>query len=64
MCWIDEDQRGNKIASKLLKEVEAWAQQNSIKTLELSYLVENLAAAKAWSKMGFKPFRTFAYKTI
>jgi GNAT superfamily N-acetyltransferase len=64
MCWIDEDQRGKKIASKLLDEVENWAKQNGIKTLELSYLCENLVAIEAWGKMGFKPFRTFAYKNI
>lgn len=64
MCWVDEEYRGKNIASKLLSKIEKWAKQYSIKTLELSYVVENLIAKNAWRKMGFKPFRTFAYKSI
>ncbi len=55
---------GRKIASILLKGIESWAKDKGIQTIELSYLVENLVAKQAWDKLGFKAFRTFAYKNI
>ena len=64
VTWVEPELRGNGIAGMLIDAAQSWFLDAGLRHIELSYLANNALADRAWAHMGFKPFRTFAYKTI
>lgn len=64
ICWVAPDHHKSGIGRALLKELERWFLKQGIRHLEVSYMVKNKTAVDAWAKLGFSPFRAYAYKTI
>jgi ribosomal protein S18 acetylase RimI-like enzyme len=64
VCWVSQEFRNQNIGSQLVQEAEKWFVTQGVDTIELSYLAENVFAEKVWKKLGYKPFRIFAYKYI
>jgi len=64
VCWVSQEFRNQKIGSELVQEAEKWFATKGVNKIELSYMARNALAEKVWAKLGYKPFRTFAYKDI
>lgn len=50
---VDEDYRGNGIASSLFKHVFEWAENEGVTRLELTVIKDNAPAFNLYRKMGF-----------
>jgi GNAT superfamily N-acetyltransferase len=64
VIWVEPDSRGSGVATALVAHAERWFDSKGVDTIELAYLAANELAATAWSKLGYKPFRVFAFKSI
>jgi ribosomal protein S18 acetylase RimI-like enzyme len=64
ICWVSQEYRNQNIGSQLVQEAENWFASRGVNIVELSYMSENALAEKVWIKLGYKPFRIFAYKDI
>lgn len=64
ICWVSEEYREKNVASTLVSHAEAWFLGKGVKVIELSYLAQNMLAAKAWSKIGYVPFRVCSHRVL
>ncbi|MGD8323403.1 MAG: GNAT family N-acetyltransferase [Gammaproteobacteria bacterium] len=64
VVWVEPESRGKGIAGTLIDAAQSWFRNAGLRHMELSYMANNALASQAWARMGFRPFRTFAYKTI
>ncbi len=64
VCWVEPAYRRSGIAAKLVSAVEDWFRQKEVGVVELSYMVKNELAAISWQRLGYQPFRVFAYKEL
>jgi GNAT superfamily N-acetyltransferase len=64
VCWVEPENRRRGIAAKLLTAAEDWFRQKEVGVVELSYMVKNELAAISWQRLGYQPFRVFAYKEL
>lgn len=64
LCYVDERYRGENHCLRMYDTMETWFKSMFIDTVELSYLAANEAAHTTWSRLGFEPLRTIAYKSI
>ncbi|MDY6943252.1 MAG: GNAT family N-acetyltransferase [Pseudomonadota bacterium] len=63
-CWVEPAYRNHGIASDLVEHAEHWFRQQRVSRVELSYMAGNTVAQKAWTHLGYLPFRIFAHKEI
>jgi hypothetical protein len=52
------------VATRLVNAAEDWFRKKNIQVVELSYMTKNKLAAMAWRRLGYEPFRVFAYKEL
>ena len=52
--YTDEDFRGMGINALIVEELKTWSNANGLKEIRLTVYNENLAAIKAYEKVGFK----------
>jgi GNAT superfamily N-acetyltransferase len=64
VCWVEPANRRSGIAAELVSAVEDWFRQKEVGVVELSYMVKNELAAISWQRLGYQPFRVFAYKEL
>jgi GNAT superfamily N-acetyltransferase len=64
VCWVEPENRHSGVAAKLVSAAEDWFRQKEVAVVELSYLVKNQLAAVSWQRLGYQPFRVFAYKEL
>ncbi len=64
VCWVEPANRRSGIAAKLVSAAEDWFRQKEVGVVELSYMVKNELAAVSWQRLGYQPFRVFAYKDL
>ena len=64
VCWVEPEYRRSGVAAKLVSAAEDWFRQKGVGVVELSYLVKNEVAAISWQRLGYQPFRVFAYKEL
>jgi GNAT superfamily N-acetyltransferase len=64
VCWVEPENRHSGVAAKLVSVAEDWFRQKEVAVVELSYLVKNQLAAVSWQRLGYQPFRVFAYKEL
>lgn len=64
ICWVSQEFRNQNIGSQLVQEAEYWFASRGVNIVELSYMAGNSLAENVWVKLGFKPFRIFAYKDL
>lgn len=64
LVWVEPQHRGQGVARALVEAAQSWFADAGLELMELSYLASNSLADRAWAKIGFAPFRTFAWKRI
>jgi ribosomal protein S18 acetylase RimI-like enzyme len=64
MCWVAPPQRRRRLALQLTAAAEAWFRLNGASVVELAYMSHNTSAAQALERLGYRPFRVFAYKLL
>jgi GNAT superfamily N-acetyltransferase len=64
VCWVEPENRHSGVAAKLVSAAEDWFRQKEVGVVELSYMVKNELAAISWQRLGYQPFRVFAYKEL
>jgi GNAT superfamily N-acetyltransferase len=64
VCWVEPAYRRAGAAGKLVSAAEDWFRQKEVAVVELSYMVKNELAAMSWQRLGYQPFRIFAYKQL
>jgi GNAT superfamily N-acetyltransferase len=64
ICWVAEEFREQNIGSDLVSYAESWFLSRGVKVIELSYLAQNSLAEKAWSRIGYVPFRIYSHKVL
>jgi GNAT superfamily N-acetyltransferase len=64
VCWVEPANRRSVVAAKLVSAAEDWFRQKEVGVVELSYMVKNELAAISWQRLGYQPFRVFAYKEL
>jgi GNAT superfamily N-acetyltransferase len=64
LCWVEPEFRNSGIASQLVRYAETWFQEKGISIVELSYMAKNHLAETSWARLGYEPFRVFAYKQL
>ncbi|MCE3243465.1 MAG: Acetyltransferase family [Deltaproteobacteria bacterium] len=64
VCWVEPANRRSGIAAKLVSAAEDWFRQKEVGVVELSYMVKNELATISWQRLGYQPFRVFAYKEL
>jgi GNAT superfamily N-acetyltransferase len=64
VCWVEPEKRRSGVAARLVSAAEDWFRQKEVGVVELSYLVKNELAAVSWQRLGYQPFRVFAYKEL
>lgn len=64
VCWVEPVYRRAGLAGKLVSAAEDWFRQKEVAVVELSYMVKNELAAMSWQRLGYQPFRVFAYKQL
>ncbi|MGH7826154.1 MAG: GNAT family N-acetyltransferase [Candidatus Binatia bacterium] len=63
-CWVEPEFRQSGIATRLVRAAEDWFQEKRVLLVELSYMATNELAAVSWQRLGYQPFRIFAYKQL
>jgi len=53
--WVEENQRGKGIATRLVKEILDYFEENKAEEVTLAYVKGNVEAEGFWEKLGFKP---------
>lgn len=64
VCWVEAQHRDSGVASRLVAAAEKWFGEQGVSCVELSYLACNELAAMSWVKLGYEPFRVFAFKQL
>ena len=64
VCWVAPPQRRRRLALQLTAAAEAWFRVQGVAVVELSYMSHNAVAAQALGRLGYRPFRVFAYKQL
>lgn len=63
-CYVKEPARSLGVGTRLLTAAEAWFKHQAVDYIDLHYMAKNAAAAHAWARMGFEPYRIAARKKI
>jgi ribosomal protein S18 acetylase RimI-like enzyme len=63
-CWVEPKERRKGVGRDLLQAIENWFRKKEIRYVDLHYLIGNTEAEKAWTRMGFKPYRVASRKEI
>lgn len=61
--YVQEDYRGQGIATALLDDIEAWGEAQGCETMSLSVNVDNRPARTLYEKRGFEPKKCRYVKT-
>ena len=64
VVWVEPPHRGEGIARELLSAAERFFADSGVELMELSYFAKNSLAERAWARLGFESFRTFAYRRV
>ena len=64
VCWVEANYRRRGIAQKLVETAERWFHEHGATLVELSYMANNTDAQASWQRLGYQPYRVFAYKKI
>ena len=64
LVWVEPQLRGQGIAKRLVDHAQSAFREAGVELMELSWLASNTSAAQVWQRLGFVPFRTFAYKSV
>jgi ribosomal protein S18 acetylase RimI-like enzyme len=64
LCWVAPPQRRRRLALQLTAAAEAWFRGKGAALVELSYMSHNHIAQQVLERLGYRPFRVFAYKRL
>jgi hypothetical protein len=64
LCWVAPPQRRRRLALQLTAAAEAWFRGQGAVLVELTYMSHNQIAGQVLPRLGYKPFRVFAYKRL
>lgn len=64
VTWVEPGYSCQGIGTAMMAWLELVLRDMNIPRIELSYLSSNASAESFWKKVGFRPFRVFAYYEI
>jgi GNAT superfamily N-acetyltransferase len=64
VLYVETNIQQSGIGKKLLTKAEDWLKLQGISLIETTYMTNNIIAKNFWSKGGYSPFRTHAYKKV
>lgn len=64
ICWVEPVFRQQGIASQLVAELERWFVKAGAEYCDVQYLLGNIEAEAAWSRLGYQAYRVTGRKHL
>lgn len=64
LCWVEPAFRRQRVAARLVAELERWFDKTGVEYCDVQYLLGNQEAEATWSRLGYRPYRATGRKRL